>query len=349
MNSNKTFNQLNTALAATIPSDSEKYYYFGGTAYLGIPQNRSIIKLFTDGIGKYGLNNGTSRGNNVQLGIYNEAEAYIANRYGAEAALIVSSGYLVAKLTVGAYAKLGEVRYAPNTHPALWLNGAPNVSGNFEEWSAALVKEINCSAKGSWVVISNSMNNLYPEIYDFSFVKDIDPSKNITLIVDDSHGLGMLNGGNSVLASLPKIANVNVVIAASMAKALGIDAGVVLGAKAAINMLKQSDEFYGGSPPAAAGLYAFIKAEDIYRQEFEKLQANINLFISGLKDQENWHFVKDFPVFLCKTPQIDLKLLNHKILISSFPYPDRHGNTLNRIVLASWHSKQDIEYLLKFL
>ncbi len=345
----QNFNFLKSPLANKIKTKGDEYLYFGGTAYLGIPQNSNFIKLYTEGIALYGLNNGTSRGNNVQLGIYNEAETFTASRFGAEAALITSSGYLAAKLTVRLHTQRGEIRYAPNTHPALWLNGNPENYLDFEQWSKEIVTEINCSKTKDWVLLSNSMNNLYPEIYDFSFINNFSTDKNITLIIDDSHGIGLLNGGNSVLQSLPKSTNVEVIVVASMAKALGLDAGVVLGSVKSISELKQSDEFYGASPPAAAGLYAFIQAQDIYRDSYKKLQENVKIFKQQLANKNEWHFVDDFPVFLCKQPDIEQRLLEQKILISSFPYPDRNGKNLNRIVLSSWHSETDILQLVTAL
>lgn len=342
MSIQKHFNQLNQKLSAAIAFDGSEYLYFGGTAYLGIPQNNDFIGLYIKGIERYGLNNGTSRGNNVQLGIYDEAEAFIAQKYGAEAALISSSGYLSAKLVVQHYAAYGNMRYAPNSHPALWLNGDPKSNLAFEDWSKQIVEEINSSEAKTWVLLSNSMNNLYPEIYDFGFLQRISSTKKIVLIVDDSHGIGILNEGSGALPNVPKLKHVEVVVVASMAKALGLDAGIVLGSVRAIGQLKQSDEFYGASPPAAASLYAFMNADDIYDKAYQKLQDNVKKIVKLLQDSAAWHYVNGFPVFLCKEAGVAQQLLVEKILISSFPYPDRNGKILDRIVLSSWHSEADI-------
>ena len=152
-----------------------------------------------------------------------------------------------------------------------------------------------------------------------------------------------------MLQSLPKSTNVEIIVVASMAKALGLDAGVVLGSNKSISKLKQSDEFYGASPPAAAGLYAFVQAQDIYRSSYKKLQENVKIFKQQLANKNEWHFVDDIPVFLSKQPDIMQRLLEKKILISSFPYPDRNGENLNRIVLSSWHSETDILQLVTAL
>lgn len=344
---NTRFQSINQPFSNEITIDGKCYLYFGGTAYLGIPQHPGFQDLFVEGIKKFGLNNGTSRSNNIQLGIYNDAEKVAAARYQAEDALITSSGYLAAQLTVKYFASLGELVYAPNTHTALWINEPPAISGSFTSWKNDMINQINFSTKKNWVLISNSMNNLMPEIYDFSFLNAVDPDKNIVLIVDDSHGIGVNNQGLSALSALPHKENITCVVIASLAKALGIDAGLILGPQEIISRLKSTNMFVGASPPAAAGLYAFIHAEDLYQAQWIKLQENITLFAASLGSE--WKFEPGFPAFLIKNPTIDQALLKENILISSFPYPTKDSDPINRIILSSWHEEKDINSLIKML
>lgn len=341
------FDQLDCPFSSKINIDGQDYLYFGGTAYLGIPQNNEFIQYYVEGIKRFGLNNGTSRTNNVQLGIYNQAESFAANRFGSEAALITSSGYLAAKLVVKEFSKFGEVRYVPATHPALWQNENPQIQGSFTNWAAHLVEEINESEKSRWVIISNSMNNLFPEIYDFSFAQKIDKNKEVILIVDDSHGIGINNNGLGAYALIPQSENISAIVVASMAKALGVDAGLVLGSKQLIKQLKQTEEFLGASPPSAAGLYAFMQANEIYASALQKLKENMLLMSNFFLKNKEWHFVEGFPVYFCKNAELSKSLLQQHILSSSFPYPDKDGPIINRIVLSSWHDQSDILTLVK--
>jgi len=341
---NQKLRMLNQAFSNEMTIGGEKYLYFGGTAYLGIPQHQAFSELYLEGLKRFGLNNGTSRSNNIQLGIYQEAENVAADRYKAQDALITSSGYLAAQLTVKKLSAFGQVIYAPNTHPSLWINEQPETSGSFTNWSKETLQLINTSTEKNWVLISNSMNNLIPEIYDFSFLNDIDPENNIIIIVDDSHGIGINNHGLSALSALPKKKNISGVIVASMAKALGVDAGLVLGTTKIISELKSTNMFVGASPPGAAGIFAFIHAQHIYQSEWSKLQDNINRFTKGLNNQ--WEFEPGFPAFLTHLPGIDLHLLSHQILISSFPYPSQNSMPINRVILCSWHQPSDIDHLV---
>lgn len=341
------FKSISQPFSNTIVIDGHEYLYFGGTAYLGIPQNQEFVELYIEGIKKFGLNNGTSRSNNIQLGIYDEAEKIAAERFKSEDALITSSGYLAAQLTVKALSGFGKVIYAPSTHPALWLKNQPFNGKSFSEWKIEVLEIINNSIERNWVLLSNSMNNLFPEIYNFSFLEQVYQEKNITLIVDDSHGIGINNKGLGIYSNLPKRKNIECVVLASMAKALGVDAGLVLGSKEIIEKLKSTNIFVGASPPSATGLYAFINGEKIYNEAWDKLQKNISLLHSKLTIFCQFEF--GFPAFYISDSTLANKLLKHGILISSFPYPNVNDAPINRIVLSSWHNEEDILKLVFIL
>jgi 8-amino-7-oxononanoate synthase len=335
---------LKMPFSSSITLEERQYLYFGGTAYLGIPQHASFLAFYLEGITKFWLNNGTSRNNNIQLGLYDDAERYAAAQFGAAAALITSSGYLAAQLTVKFFSRTEGLLYAPQTHPALWAGQKLITEGNFSEWARKSVEKINTSDQKDWVLISNSLNNLFPERYDFSFIKEILPGRSVILIVDDSHGIGILDGGKGIFNQIPKTAEVEVIVVASMAKALGLDAGIILGSEKIIRQLKTSNEFLGASPPAAAGLFAFMQAGEIYQQELEKLLELSVRFASQITS--DWQYVPGFPVFYHPDGKTFERLLAHNILISSFPYPDPQSEPVNRVVLSSWHTKENINQLI---
>ncbi|PTS93956.1 aminotransferase class I/II [Pedobacter sp. HMWF019] len=344
------FSAIKGPLGRSISAGGRSVLYFGGTAYLGIPRQPKFLDYYLEGLHHFGLNNGTSRNNNVQLGIYKEAEQAAALRFGAESGLLTSSGFLAAQMTVRHFADWGQLEYAPGSHPALWLKGKPDVSGSFEDWGLALVNRINRSPQKRWVVVSNSMNNLFPERYDFSFLEGVVREKELILIVDDSHGIGVLNNGRGCYPVLPSQEHVKRIVVASMAKALGVDAGLVLGPEILVGELKNTEAFLGASPPSAAGLFAFMQAEDIYRTELERLLELCAHFKAGLKDlKSDFAFLEGFPVYLSANKNLAQQLMEKQVLISSFAYPDQFGEVLNRIVLCSWHSKSDLDNLLNIL
>ena len=80
--------------------DNREYSFFlAGRLYLGLSDHPEYIENFKQGIDHFGLNNGTSRNNNVQLGIYQQSEELLANRFGFPSAALLSSGFLAGQVS----------------------------------------------------------------------------------------------------------------------------------------------------------------------------------------------------------------------------------------------------------
>ncbi len=344
----ESFGFLETATDREIKVGNKQFLFFGGTAYLGLNRNPEFMDIYLEGLRKYGLNNGTSRGNNVQLAVYRDAEDFAATYFGAEAALVISSGFLAAQLVMKRFSSYGEVLYAPDSHPALWLGGKPAISSSFKSWISETVEYINQSEGAKFVVVSNAFDNLRPEYYDFSILENVRSDKEVILIIDDSHGLGVLGeNGKGSLSSMPVKSTITLIVVASMAKGLGVDGGVVLANKDIIKELKQDSMFLGASPPAPASMYGFSKAEAIFQKEYVKLQNNCRFFEENT--QVEFTSVKGLPVYYIVDEGLAESLLEENIIISSFPYPQKTDPILNRIVISSAHTLNDISSLLNAL
>lgn len=319
--------------------------FFGGTAYLGIAHNETFKKLVHNGIEIYGVNYGASRNNNISPDIFSIAENEAARRFGAEDSILLSSGYLAAQLLVQRYFKTHLLIYAPDTHPALWIGIPEAPSIKFGKWVESAVNSINRSDKPV-MIISNSLNNLIPEIYSFDWLKEIDSSKEIVLLIDDSHGVGITGDrGEGIYNKLPRLPNMETFVIASMAKAMGFDAGLILGNSAGIKNLRNSPVYIGSSPPSPGMLYAFVHAREIYAHELINMRRNLSLFTDLIESKENLLFINDYPVFLLLDEVLAKDLLKNGINISSFPYPDPMGKSIHRLVITSIHERKELEIL----
>lgn len=346
------FRQLHQPTSRTIEVDQKEYLFFGGTAYLGLLVNQEYQNLVIEGIRKYGLNNGTSRSNNVQLGIYDEAESLMAQRFGYADSAMFSSGYLAAQATVRSL-HAEKVYYAPHTHPALWIGDrAPEVlDQDFGLWGSKVVEDINASTHETSMIISNAIDNLKPERYDFSFLREIDTSKRVCLILDDSHGLAVVKryATAALVSELSDCTHIEVILLASLAKGLGTDAGLVLGSKACIDRIKKSPIFRGASPSSPGSIYALTKGEKIYEQAFTALHKNIDFFSRHLPSESGFLCAEGFPVFTSTNPHLYRYLYKNQVIISSFPYPLPHSPLLNRVVISALHSQEDLIRLTQVL
>jgi 7-keto-8-aminopelargonate synthetase-like enzyme len=185
-------------------------------------------------------------------------------------------------------------------------------------------------------------------VHDFQWVKAIE--SNFFLIVDDSHGIGVVGeNGNGIFSQIPDVQGIKKLVIASMGKALGMPAGMVLGSKETIKELQQSTFYSGASPALPAYLYAFLRAKNIYQTQQQKLKENIAFFSSQIAGYQLFNFTQDYPVFRTHKNDLYQKLLSEKILISSFPYPTPDSELITRIVLSSLHTKDDLNYLIETL
>lgn len=342
------FQHLHQPTGRVVYNDGEKYLFFGGTAYLGFLDNPDYIQLYKKGIDIYGLNNGTSRSNNVQLGIYDEAEYSLARRFDFADAALLSSGYLAAQVAVKALSSGREVIYAPGAHPALWLDTVLEGQGTFVEWCDKTIDYINQSVQREFLIVSNTLDNLTPSYYDFSsFATRCDPAKHLIFIMDDSHGLGIVkrNAVSVDFGFAKESANIDVIVVASLAKGMGTDAGIVFGAVDCVTTVKKHAIFRGASPPSPAAVYALVNGGDLYDQAFDSLHRNTKLFSALINDDTRLSHVADFPVFTSIDPHLYRYLLHKHVLISSFPYPFSDSPLLNRIVISSLHKEEDLQYL----
>lgn len=349
---------LSEATGRTVKVNNRDYLFFGGTAYLGLNKNPEFTELILEGIRRYGINNGTSRSNNVQLGIYPEVEEYSAKKFGFEEAILVSSGYLAAQLAVRQLASQytpDQVLYSPFSHPALWLDKNPTpAASTFQDWAEKTVARINQSQAERFLIISNSFDNIIPQLFDYRPFLEVDADKELHFLLDDSHGLGMFHPDQSTVQAFFNVPgrNFKLTLVASMAKGLGIDAGIILGDRQTIAALRRTGVFIGASPSAPAFLYAFRQGESLYQNQWKKLQDNISIFRAGLHingTESEWKFIPDYPVFYRPDHPYADHLETNGILVSSFPYPDPKDPPLDRIVISAAHEEEDLKKLLRLL
>ncbi len=319
------------------------WLFFGGTSYLGIHASEEFKNLVIEGACKYGFSSGISRINNIRSEIYRQAEEYAAGYFGAEDAIILSSGYLAAQLAVNCFSADRLQLHGTGSHPALF-KGQPGSTITIP----GIPGYIAASSGDKWLICSNSINNLYPEIYGLEYLQYVD--KDAVLVVDDSHGIGITGKeGKGVYPSLGSLSKLKPVVVASMAKALGIDAGIILGDADQMDYLRKSALYAGASPPSPAMLYAFVNAAHIYAASRARLEENVRYFNTLLRDKTGIQFIGDFPVYHLADPDAAQQLYDQQVLISSFPYPDPNGLPLNRVVLNALHTKADLEKLASLL
>ena len=347
---------INHQPAKNILIEGKKYDFFSGTSYLGMNQDEDFKQLLIEGINRYGMSFGSSRNGNLQLNVYEEAEQKLARWTGAEAALTVSSGMLAGQVVVQ-YLKTQNATffYAPSSHAANFHEpnvALPNVS--FSTWASTIVQEVSEKNAVHSVIVCNSCDPLKLDPYNFDWTSQLPTggvphNQAITLIIDDSHGLGITGkDGSGIFGEIVVNDNVNLVVVGSLHKAMGIAGGVILGNSALINTLRQTVFFASCSPIAPAYLYAYLQADAIYERNLLKLRANIEQFSTQIGAENSlFRSIKNYPVYYSLRDELYDFLFEQGIFIYSFAYPAKTAKPNTRIVLSAWHDESQIAFLVE--
>lgn len=319
--------------------------YFSGTSYLGIANDPVFHERLASSISQYGSNFGSSRVGFMRLDIYEETEELLARYLGQEAALTVSSGTLAGILAYKVFTAVGELIFAPNAHPALWLD-IPESFSSRSEWEETCILKSHQSGPPLFIY-SNAIDSLQVIQYDFNWLQKLGNKREIILVLDESHTLGIRGkDGSGILSSLTLPEQVQGVVIGSMGKGLGIPAGVIAGNKYWINQIWNSPHFGGASPASPAYLATWIQMQDHYKALRTVLFQNLTQF-ENLIGAENkvLRSVPEYPVHFSTNKTLSNHLLLHQMYVSHFPYPTSLDEPITRIVLSALHLPEDIQRL----
>lgn len=335
----------------TVKTDGKEYLWFSGTDYLGMGYNPLLLNLLSKGFQEWGTHFGSSRNNSLQLEVYHEAEQTLARFTGAEDALLVSSGMLAGFLTRSVLPQTISEIYpaclvreleAPNLHPA--LSRVPVKGVDWDEWANSAASQLRQGQGTEFrLVYCDSIGSPQPVLFNFELLKSL---PNTLLVADDSHGIGVLGeGGRGSFLKLRETGEILVI--ASLNKAMGIPGGVLLGPHPLLRNIRQSAQFSGASP--FPPVYALALTEMIIKGEYERahatMQSRNNLFLERLTVRKHFTFIPGYPVYTTTDDGLFAYLLSRNILASRFAYPSPSDPALTRLVITAAHTPEDVEIL----
>ncbi|PWJ53219.1 7-keto-8-aminopelargonate synthetase-like enzyme [Dyadobacter jejuensis] len=341
--------------------DGSTALWFGGTDYLGMGHSECYRNYIQEGMTRFGTHYGSSRQGNLRIDTFEETENELAIYARAPACLTVSSGMLAGHLLHQEIKRLARkhahdvqahlpvhYHYAPGLHPTLWGPAYTPNHNSWASWAENTLKDINTSHESIHLIFTDTVRSPWVEAYDFEIFRTLSDNRQVWLIADDSHGLGLRGlDGKGAYEHLSQPFNGNLILLSSLNKALGIPAGAIWGPVTVMQELRHSPWFAGASPALPANLYALqqLLRQDYYPTALQKLRENILYFHTLFQPTTLFNHIPNYPVY-CNS-QIDLfKFLTQEgILGSCFSYPKASDPPALRLVLSAIHEKEDIEKL----
>lgn len=338
--------QFETVPGRTCTINGKTYLFFSGYDYLGMQGRPEFIKLLKEGIDQYGFLHPSSRASNTQLKIYGRLEEALSAITRCADTVTFSSGYLAGQAVSKVLAGYKAVYTAPHTHPALSFCRHNVHSINFEDWSQEVVSIINNNLSDEpQIICFNSVDIFRPAIHNVLFLEKIHPQQKLIVVIDDSHGVGMIGrDGKGASSYAPHCDNVQYVFMYSLSKAFSITGGAVSCSKLLADALRQLP-FYSASTAISPALaYTFLNSRELYAAQLGKLKTIINYFVSKAPGNKVLTH-PELPVAVLTDPEIENTLFEKQIIISSFNYPLPTSQKANRVVLNAAHTKQDVKEL----
>jgi 7-keto-8-aminopelargonate synthetase-like enzyme len=328
-----------------IEINNDKYLYFGGTSYLGLPTNPEFQQLLIKNIVQWGTAYGSSRSANIQLTAYENGERFLAKHIHADGVLTVSSGMLAGKLVIEALIPQTDCFFHfPEAHPAIKAaDSLPFFIGN------QLNPRLLDTLSENITILTDAVPSLHIKPIDFSVLNFIPSHKEITLVIDESHSLGILGANGSGLFPTIHLPNIKrKIMVASLGKAFGLTGGVIAGDYSFISQMNELDTFVSSAGMNAAFVQTLADAEEHYYSQHQKLKDNLGYIDMHLTKSKAVAFNPNYPVIYPKIGGINEILEANKIIITNFKYPTDSKN-LNRIVITANHTKEDLDTLIHIL
>ena len=315
--------------------EGKKFRWLGGTNYLTIGTHPLFQEKLTEGIKKFSQNWGSSRRNNLQISVWEELENLFAKKYARPAAALSSSGMLAGQTAIQTAFQINQkalLNIAPHTHPALWSRPYKPFIGPSNEWEATL--------EPTDIIAIDGTGSPWVEGIDFDFAASL--AKQNVLLVDESHRIGIQNIGIKTEA--------NLIQTASLSKAFGIPAGIILGEIDVINHLKSDPFWVGSSPPNPAFCYACLHAQEAYEEQLDQLNHSIKLMDEGLKEiNKSIKRLQGYPTFCSTSTDLLVYLKNKGFLTNQFSYPNIHAPAICRATISSSLTQEDMVELIDAL
>ncbi|MHA8105383.1 hypothetical protein [Aquirufa nivalisilvae] len=329
-----------THFANSIPGriiyvEGKPFRWLGGTNYLGIGEHPIFNEKLKKGIELFPQNWGSSRKNNIQFAVWDDLEHVLALKHGHEAAALCSSGFAAGQIALQYLLKqFPQATYslAPHSHPAITTFLHAPFEGSREAWIQAGILDL---AK---ILGTDGIRTPIVELFNFEWTQKLLSDQ--ILLVDESHRIGVQDIQINSLATI--------IQTASLSKAYGIPAGIILGSKKLIEEIKKEAIWIGSSPPNLAFCYACLHAQEAYDEQRGKLVENVGIFQSELKGT-SIQWAEGHPSFCTDNESIIQRLEKNGFKMNQFSYPQWDDPAIARASIHATLKKADLIELSQLL
>ena len=232
-----------------------------GNNYLGLARHPAVTAAAAAATTRWGAGATGSRLVTGSTELHAQLEAELARFFGAEAALVFSSGYLANVGALGALAGPGDLVVSDALNHASIIDGARLTRARVvvvpHRDVAAVAAALADRGEERAMVVTDAVFSVDGDLAPLTELVETARQYRAGLIVDEAHAFGVLGGGGrGALDAAGLAGSPDVVVTATLSKALGSQGGAVLASRDVIEHVVDAGRtfiFDTGLAPGAAG------------------------------------------------------------------------------------------------
>lgn len=329
--------------------------------YLGLCNDPRLCAKAKEYIDKYGVGPGAVRTIAGTMSIHVELEKKLAAFKGAEAALVVQSGFCANLSAIPPLVGKGDLIFSDELNHASIIDGCRLSRAEIIRYLHCDVRDLEAKLKEyadrdcRKLVVTDGVFSMDGDIAPLPEIVEVAEKYGAMVMVDDAHGEGVLGrGGRGIVDHFGLGDRVDVEVG-TLSKAFGVVGGFVAGSKELVEYLRQKarPNLFSSAltvPDVAANIAAvdiLEKSDDLVK----KLWENGDYLKKSLKE-------RGFDVGRSQTPitpvmigdankakEFSLRLFEEGIFIQSIAFPTVPVGTARlRAMVSAAHTREDLDF-----
>ena len=360
------FKAIGSSGGARVKINGREIIMTGSNNYLGLTHDPRVIEASQGAIRRYGTGCTGSRLLNGNLELHVEIEEKLAKFLNKEAALVFSTGFTANQGTLESLCKKGDIILSDEENHASIISGCSMSKAEIKKYNRhnmaslmSIIEETD-SSEGGRLLISDGVFSMTGGIAPLKRILDITRNKNISIMVDDAHSLGVLGANGRGTADYFGLSDQVDIIMGTFSKSFCSIGGFIAADADVIEYVKHKSRsfIFSASIPPAAGA-TVLKCLEIMENEpeiIDKLWDNTKYIREGLLDLGIDNLGSKTPInpILIKDDlssfQITAELFEMGVYVTPIVFPAvPKGQALIRTSVMATHTKEDIDQVLDAL
>lgn len=345
----------------------KNYLSFATNNYLGLANHPDVVRACENALKKYGVGSSSAYLISGYTNAHQELEEALAHFLGFKAVLVFSCGYMANLAVVSSLFSKSDVIFADKLIHASLIDGAMACKAIFKRYPHCELSTLKnlCEqyqyCDGNKLIITEGVFGMDGTLAPLKEITTLAKRNNALLLVDDTHGMGMLGseGQGSLQASGIESTNADI-LTSSFGKAFGTYGAFVASSQLIIESLKQFARTYvytTAIPPAIASAtlasLRIIQTETWRRQKVQELVQYFRSCANQLGIALTSSQTAIQPIILGnseKALRVSQYLQERGLIVKAIRPPTvPFASARIRITLTVQHQKHHIDYLMENL